>query len=100
MPQIAKVLPVARLATHKLLVPVDGVVGLELLAATLAGKHIATLLPNLVLVRRWQTLESLVPDNTGVTLSLSCAVYFCAQPASSGSQTSGYSTCSYHPATT
>ena len=41
-----------RLATHKLLVSVDAVVGLELLATTFADKHMATVLPNYVLVRR------------------------------------------------
>ena len=64
--EVAKTLTVARLATHKLIVPVDGVVGLELLATTLADKHIATVLPKFVLVRCWQRLESLVTDITGV----------------------------------
>ena len=36
--EVAKALPVVRLATHKLLVSVDDVVGLELLATTLAEK--------------------------------------------------------------
>ena len=72
---VAKALPVVRLATHKLLVTVDAVVGLELLATTLADKHMATVLPNFVLVRRWQRLESLVTDITGVNpLSLLCFV--------------------------
>ena len=63
------------LATHKLLVTVDAVVGLERLATTLADKHMATVLPNFVLVRRWQRLESLVTDITGVNaLSPSCAL--------------------------
>ena len=54
---------------------VDAVVGLELLATTLADKHMATVLPNFVLVRRWQRLESLVTDITGVNpLSLLCFV--------------------------
>ena len=35
-----------RLATHKLIVSVDAVVRVELLAKTLAGKHMATALPN------------------------------------------------------
>ena len=73
--EVAKALPVVRLATHKLLVTVDAVVGLELLATTLADKHMATVLPNFVLVRRWQRLESLVTDITGVNpLSLLCFV--------------------------
>ena len=73
--EFAKTLPVVRLATHKLLVSVDDVVGPELLATTLADKHMATVLPNFVLVRRWQRLESLVTDITGVNpLSLLCFV--------------------------
>ena len=73
--EVAKTLPVVRLATHKLLVTVDAVVGLELLATTLADKHVATVLANFVLVLRWQRLESLVTDITGVKpLSLSCAL--------------------------
>ena len=52
--------------SHKLLVTVDAVVGLEFLATTLADKHMATELPNFVLVRRWQRLESLVTHITGV----------------------------------
>ena len=76
---LAKVLPVARLATHKLFVSVDDVVGLGLLAITLADKYMATVLPNLVLVRRWQRLESLVTDITGVNpLSLLCFVLLCS----------------------
>ena len=47
-----KALPVVRLATKKLLVSVDAVVGLELLVTTLADKHMATVLPNYVLLRR------------------------------------------------
>ena len=40
-----------------------------------ADKHMATVLPNVVLVRRWQRLESLVPYITGmIPLSLSCAL--------------------------
>ena len=54
--EVAKALPVVRLATHKLIVSVDAVVGIELLATTLADKHMATVLPNFVLVRRWQNL--------------------------------------------
>ena len=41
-----------RIATKKLIVSVDAVVGHELLATTLADKHMATVLPNCVLVRR------------------------------------------------
>ena len=44
--EVAKALPVARLATHKLLVSVHAIVGLELLATTLADKHKANVLPN------------------------------------------------------
>ena len=45
--EVSKAFTVARLATHKLLVSVDDVVGLELLATTLAvaDKHMATVLP-------------------------------------------------------
>ena len=39
--EVAKALPVVRLATKKLLVSVDAVVGLELLVTTLADKHCA-----------------------------------------------------------
>ena len=42
--EVAKVLPVTRLATHKLLVSVHDVAGLELLVTTLAVKHMATVL--------------------------------------------------------
>ena len=73
--EVAKTLPVVRLATHKLIVSVDAVVGVELLATTLAGKHMATVLPNFVLARHLQRLESFVTDITGVNpLSLSCAL--------------------------
>ena len=47
--EVTKTLPVVRLATHKLIVSVDAVVGVEHLATTLAGRHIATGLPNFVL---------------------------------------------------
>ena len=71
--EVAKSLPVVRLATHKLIVSVDAVLGLELLATTLAGKHIATVLPNFVLAKHLQRLESFVTDITGVNpLSLLC----------------------------
>ena len=54
---------------------VDAVVRVEVLATTLAGKHTATVLPNFVLARHLQRLESFVTDITGVNpLSLSCAV--------------------------
>ena len=73
--EVAKTLPVVRLTTHKLIVTVDAVVGVELLATTLAGKHIATVLPNFVLAKHLQRLESFVTDITGVNpLSLSCAL--------------------------
>ena len=53
-----------------LLVSVDAVVGVELLATTLAGKHMATVLPNFV-----QILESFVTDITGLSpFSLLCFV--------------------------
>ena len=69
--EVAKTLPVVRLATHKLIVSVDAVVGVELLATTLAGKHMATVLPNFVLARHLQILESFVNNVTGVnSLSL------------------------------
>ena len=73
--EAGKAFPVVRLATHKLLVSVDAVVGVELLATTLAGKHMATVLPNFVLARHLQRLESFVTDITGVNpLSLLCFV--------------------------
>ena len=43
--EVAKTLPVVRIATHKLIVYVDDVVGVELLATTPACKHMATVLP-------------------------------------------------------
>ena len=58
--------PVVRLAPHKLIVSVDAVLGIELLATTLAGKHIANVLPNFVLARHLQGLGSFVTDITGV----------------------------------
>ena len=64
--EIAKILPVVRLVKHNLIVSVDAVVGVELLAPTLAGKHTATVLSNLVLARHLQRLESFVTDITGV----------------------------------
>ena len=76
--EVAKTLPVVRLATHKLFVSVDAVVGVELLATNLAGKHMFTVLPNFV-------LESFVTYITGVNpLSLSCTLspYFALIPCS------------------
>ena len=73
--EVAKALPVMRLATKKLIASVGSVIGLELLATTLEDKHMATVLPNCVLVRRSQRLEILVTDITGVNpLSLMCFV--------------------------
>ena len=87
---VAKALPLVRLSTHKRLMFVDTMVGLEVLATTLADKHIANVLPNLVLVRRWQRLESRGKDlKAGVNShSLLCFVLWCS-PAPSSSQTSG-----------
>ena len=64
--EVAKNLPVVRLATQKLIVSVDAVVRDELLATTLAGKHIATVLQNFVLAGHLQRIESFVTDITGV----------------------------------
>ena len=73
--EVAKTLPRVRLATHKHIVSVYTVVGIELLATTNAGKHIATVLPNFVLAKHLQRLESFVTDITGVNpLSLLCFV--------------------------
>ena len=70
-----KTLPVVRLAPHKLIVSVDAVVGVELLATTLAIKQIATMLPNFVLANHLKRLESFVTDITGVNpLPLLCFV--------------------------
>ena len=63
---VATTLPVVRLATHKHIVSVDAIVGVELLATTPACKHMATVLTNFVLARHLQRLESFVTDNTGV----------------------------------
>ena len=57
--EVAKTIPVARLATHTLIVSVDAIVGLELLFTTLADKHIVNVLQNFVLVKSWKRLESL-----------------------------------------
>ena len=58
--EVPDAVPVIRLATKKLLVSFDAVVGFELLGTTLADKHMATVLPNCVLVSRLHRLESLV----------------------------------------
>ena len=76
MLDLAKTLPVLRLTTHKLIVSVDAVVGVELLATTLAGKDMANVLPNFVLARHLKRLESFVKDITGVNpLYLLCFVH-------------------------
>ena len=68
-------LPGMRFATHKLIVSVDAAVGVELLATTLASKHIATMLKNFVLARHLQRLEIFVAYITGVNPhSLYCAL--------------------------
>ena len=55
--------------------PVYAVVCLELFATLLADKHMATVLPNFVLVSRSQRLDSLVTSITGVNpLILVCFV--------------------------
>ena len=56
---VTKTCSVVRLATHKIIVSVDAVVGVELLAKTLADKHIATVPPNFVLARHLQRLAKL-----------------------------------------
>ena len=73
--EVAKTLPIVRLAKHKLIVSVDTVVRFELLATILAGKHMDTVLPNVVLARHLQRLESFVTNITGVNpLSLSLSL--------------------------
>ena len=73
--EIAKALPAVRLATKKLLVSVDAVVGLELLGKTLADSHMAPVMPNCVLFRGLQRIEILVRDITDVNpLSIMCFV--------------------------
>ena len=64
--EVAKTLLVVRLATHKLIVSVDAVFEVELVATNLAGKHMAHVLPNSVLARHLQSLESFVTDITEV----------------------------------
>ena len=54
-------------ACHKkIIVSVDAVIGVELLATTLAGKHMANVLPHFVLARHLQILESFITDIKGV----------------------------------
>ena len=48
------------LALHNHIVSVDAVVWVELLATTLAGKHMAPVLSHFVLARHLQRLESFV----------------------------------------
>ena len=62
--EVAKTLPVVRLVKNKLLLYVDAVVLVKLLATTLADKHMATVMSNFVLFRRWESLESLITDIT------------------------------------
>ena len=50
--KVAKALPDVRFATEKNLVYVVAVVGLECIATTLAGKHMASVLQNSLIVRR------------------------------------------------
>ena len=50
----------------QLLGSIDAVDGLELLATTIVDKHMATVLPNYMLVRRLQRLQSLFTYITGV----------------------------------
>ena len=77
--EVAKAFFVARLATHKLLVSVDAILGLEMFATTLADKHIFNVLPNLALIKHWQRFNSLVTAITGVNpLSLLCFVLLCS----------------------
>ena len=64
--EVATTFPMVRLATHKLIVSVDAVVEVELFATTLAGQHIATVLPNFVLDKNLQRLEIFVIYITGV----------------------------------
>ena len=81
--EVAKTLPVLRLTTQKLIVSVDALVRVELLATTLAGKHMANVLPNFVMTRHLQIFESFVTDITGVNpLSILCFVPFTLIPSS------------------
>ena len=52
--KVLKALLVMMLATKKLLMSFVAVVGVELIATTLADKHMATVLPNCVMVKRFQ----------------------------------------------
>ena len=73
--EVEKAFPVVRLAPPKLIVSVDAVIGVEILATTLAGNHMATVLPQIVLARHLQRLKSFVTDITGMNpLSLLCFV--------------------------
>ena len=70
--EVAKTLPMVRLATHKVNVSFDAVVGVGLFAPTHAGKHIVTVLPNFVLAKH---LHRLITDITVLNpLSLLCFV--------------------------
>ena len=74
---VAKPLPAARkaLAMRKLLGSVAAVVGLQLITSTLGDKHMAIVLPNVMLVRLWHRHVSLFTNSTGVEpLSLLCCV--------------------------
>ena len=51
---------------------VDANVGVELLATTLADKHMANVLPNYMLVMHWQRHEILVTDITEVNPASLC----------------------------
>ena len=74
--EVGKSPTVVRLATKKLCVSIYAVVGLELLATTLADKHLAAVPTYCVLVRSLQILESLVTVITKVSpLSLMRFVY-------------------------
>ena len=62
-------------------------VGVELLATTLADKHLAIVLPNYMLVMHWQKLEILVTDITEVnpvSLCLSWEAFSSAKGISTG----------------
>ena len=73
--ETAKTLHLVRLAKHKLVLPVDAIVWVELLATTIAGKYMATVLPNYVLAWHLKRLESFVTDITEVNpFSLLCFV--------------------------
>ena len=58
------------------LISIVATVGVELLATTHADKHMANVLPNLLLVMRWQRLEILVTNITEVNpVSLSLSLF-------------------------